>query len=231
MLSVMCMFMSETSMQVVLDSGDMRWLQLSTGTAMGSQTCDPLCTLPMSASGCTENALTAIANARTLLDSKLARERNDPSKGFFRDDVFLSGLQSPVTEGSFIAFMNNHGLWPLLRVFDGLHLVINHSSVLRTAILDALSSAEAKALNTALRAATGLTLEKALKAGWQWRQVWAQVEVWRVQLARHQRLQRLVLSFSRIIAALYSPPSLRNAKRLLQLAADCFAHARLCGIL
>lgn len=188
---------------------------------------DPLCTLPLSLSGCNEHALTAIANARTLLENKLSRERNDGTLGYYRDDVFLNGLDSPITEASFNLFMDEHRLWSLMRVFDGLHLILNHSIVLRSTILDTLTSAQAKSLNTALRTAGGLDLSKELRAGWQWRQIWAQVDVWRVQLAKHARLQRLVLSFSRIIAALYAPARLRDAKRLLQLAADCFAHARI----
>lgn len=172
--------------------------------------------------------------SKTLVERAIQFANGDSSGGVVRSDSLLSNLPPLLTQESLELYMSERGLWSLFDAPDPLHLVLNHSCELQTAVLHLVPSRIAE-LDAALSADCDTTITRGARAGWQWRLIWAS-EAWEKVLvgaseADHLALM-LVQSFRRCVAAMYAPPALRTAKALLTFAAACFVHRALwlkCG--
>lgn len=216
-------------MQPLLNTGDYRWQHMVTGTIMGKGQlrCIP-CPCPASDFGHLPSVFEALDRQKDLLERAFHLRAGNKSDGTVRPDALLAGLPMPFTDTQLRNHFDQHRLWSLIDFPDPLHLIINHSRRLRSALLK-LPFAVIQALDAALKPSCGTTLTLGAHAGWQWRAMWAS-SAWNEQLsAPEHRLQLLIVrSFARCIAAMYAPAALWTPKLLLRFAADAFLHHVLC---
>ena len=204
---------------------------MQTGTVMGRglMRCIP-CPIAASEFGDLTAVFEALTRPKNLLERAFQLRRGDKSDGTVRGDTLLAGLPMPFTEAQLFEHFNLRRLWAVIDFPDPLHLIINHSGRLRTALLTLIDPRVLSELDAALKPVCGTTLSLGAHAGWQWRALWAS-GAWEEQLSQPQYRLALITvrAFSRCIAAMYAPSTIWTPKLLLRFAADSFVHHIVCN--
>lgn len=212
--------------QPLLDVGDGRGLQQSTGTPLStSPFAGFCCRLPRPVWPDLVSVLDALKHPKSLVENAWDLFNNDTSHGFFRADVFLAGLAMPLTKESIAEHIESHSLWALLRVPDLLHVNLNHSQRLRALLMRILPKDVVHELDSRLLQTVGVTLSLGARAGWVWRAIFGATDVWNDVLSRaHQhKLLLLVLSWGACLRDGYSQR--RSPKLVARFDANAYVHS------